>query len=166
MPKSNDLTLGLTLSAENVALMKRFCDSIDFLKQASTSGADVKLLWPDKPQTQGTTPTPPKPQPAIPTAPIAPKQAANPMPAPAASVPVCGSAPTATPAIPQQPAPTAAPTYSMDQIARAGAELAQAGKTPQLLGLLQQFNVQAVTQIPKAQYGAFATALRGLGAQL
>lgn len=70
--------------------------------------------------------------------------------------------PTAMP----RPAPTAAPTYTMDQIAKAGAELAQQGRLPDLLALLQQFGVQAVTQIPEAQYGAFATALRGLGAQL
>lgn len=54
----------------------------------------------------------------------------------------------------------------MDQIAKAGAELAQAGKMPQLMALLQQHGVQAVTQLRPEQYGEFATALRGLGAQL
>ena len=54
----------------------------------------------------------------------------------------------------------------MDQIAKEGAELAQAGKMPQLMALLQQYGVQAVTQLRPEQYGEFATALRGLGAQL
>ena len=73
----------------------------------------------------------------------------------------------AAPALQTGPvAPTAAPSYTMDQLAKAGAELAQAGKMPQLLGLLQQYGVPAVTQLPKEQYGAFALALRGLGAQL
>ena len=63
-------------------------------------------------------------------------------------------------------APTAAPAYTTEQIAKAGAELAQAGKMPQLMALLQQHGVQAVTQLRPEQYGEFATALRGLGAQL
>ena len=46
----------------------------------------------------------------------------------------------------------------MDQIAKAGAELAQAGKMPQLMALLQQHGVQAVTQLRPEQYGEFATA--------
>lgn len=63
-------------------------------------------------------------------------------------------------------APTATPVYTLDQLTKAGAELAQAGKMPQLLGLLQQFGIQAVNTLPQEQYGAFATALRGLGANL
>lgn len=63
-------------------------------------------------------------------------------------------------------APTEAPKYTLDDLAKAGAGLAQAGKMDALLALLTQFGVQAVTQIPPEQYGAFATALRGLGALL
>lgn len=94
-----------------------------------------------------------------------PQSPAQPQAAPAAT-----PAPTAPPAMPAPSAPTAAPTtapvYTVDQIAKAGAELAQAGKMPQLMALLQQYGVQAVTQLRPEQYGEFATALRGLGAQL
>lgn len=111
------------------------------------------------------------------TAPAAPV-AANPTPAPVGAMPATtgpatnaypssqpGYVPAGAPPI-QNTVPTAAPAYSVDQIAKAGAELAQAGKMPQLMGLLQQFGVQAVTQLPPEQYGPFAAALRGLGAQL
>lgn len=63
-------------------------------------------------------------------------------------------------------APTEAPKYTLDDLTKAGAGLAQAGKMDALLALLTQYGVQAVTQIPPEQYGAFATALRGLGAAL
>ena len=63
--------------------------------------------------------------------------------------------------------PTAAtPTYTYEDLARAAAPLMDAGKTPELQALLRSFNVQALTQLPKDQYGAFATALRGMGARI
>lgn len=82
-------------------------------------------------------------------------------PAPVTAAPIASAAPVTAPAV-----PTAVPTYTIEQIAKAGAELAQSGKMPQLLALLQQYNIQAVTMLQPAQYGAFATALRGLGANL
>lgn len=63
--------------------------------------------------------------------------------------------------------PTAsAPAYTLDQISRAGAALVDAGKMEQLLALLERHGVQAVTQLQPEQYGAFATELRALGAQI
>lgn len=73
-------------------------------------------------------------------------------------------APTAAPSA--SAVPTAAPQYTLEQITKAGADLVQAGRLDQLQALLTQYGVQAVTQIPPEQYGAFATALRGLGAAL
>jgi len=73
---------------------------------------------------------------------------------------------TEIPAAAPVPPTTAAPQYTIEAIANTGASLVQAGKMAQLQGLLQQFNIQAVTQLPQEQYGAFATALRGLGAQI
>lgn len=117
---------------------------------------------------------PPMPAPAPVTVPPAPTYAAQtnspvyrPAPAPVAAppAPYPTAASTFTPAIPAA-APTSAPTYTQDQLTKAGADLAQAGKMPQVLGLLQQFGIQAITQLPPEQYGAMATALRGLGAQL
>ena len=89
---------------------------------------------------------------------------------PAAPVMPAPTAPATSPAMPAPTAPAAAPTaapaYTTEQIAKAGADLVQAGKMPQLMALLQQYGVQAVTQLRPEQYGEFATALRGLGAQL
>lgn len=97
---------------------------------------------------------------------------ATPAPAQVAPAPSPTPAPAPTPAIPSAaPAsavPTSAPTYSIDDIARAGAALAQQGpdKIAALTGLLQQFGLQAVTQLRPEQMGPFVTALRGLGAQI
>lgn len=93
------------------------------------------------------------------------EQAEEMSPAPAATpvnpVPVSAS-PTSSPA----PVTTSAPTYTIDAIAKAGTSLVDAGKMDALLALLAKYNIQAVTQLDPTQYGAFATELRGLGAQI
>ena len=102
------------------------------------------------------------PAPAAP-APAAPAPAVTPAPAPA---PAPVQAPV-TPAPAPVPVPVApAPTYSRDQIMTAGAALIDAGKINELMGLLNSFGVQAVTQLKQDQLGAFATELRKLGAQI
>lgn len=96
-------------------------------------------------------------------APAAPAPAVTPAPAPA---PAPVQAPV-TPAPAPAPVPVApAPTYSRDQIMTAGAALIDAGKINELVGLLNSFGVQAVTQLKQDQLGAFATELRKLGAQI
>ena len=62
--------------------------------------------------------------------------------------------------------PAAAPTYTLDQLAKAGATLAQSGKMEQALALLAKYGVQTISQLKPEQYGAFATELRALGAQV
>ena len=84
---------------------------------------------------------------------VAPAPAPNPVQAPATAAP---------PAVPV----ATSPTYSLDQISRAGASLVDAGKIEQLLQLLNRYSVQAITQLQPEQYGAFATDLRALGAQI
>lgn len=111
----------------------------------------------------------PTPVPAIPQTPIpAPAAPVQPMPpaAPQAAIPAAPSAPAPTPN-PIVPV-TEAPKYSIDDIARAGAELAQQGphKIGELTGLLQQFGLQAVTQLRPDQMAPFVVALRGLGARI
>ncbi len=145
--------------------------SILKLAEAVASGPDPSILTPDEPLPVASYPTAPAPTPAAPVspAPVTPTQ--TPTPAPAA--PVAAPAPTAgqTSAAPgNTPAPTVpvtgAPTYTLDQISRAGASLVDAGKMQQLLELLGRYGVQAVTQLQPEQYGAFATELRALGAQI
>lgn len=103
---------------------------------------------------------------AVPTAPAA-------VPTAPASVPVVSAAvPTAPASVPVAPAaaptavPTSAPSYSLDDLARAAMTLMDVGRQGELQQLLQQFNVAALPMLPKEQYGAFATALRGMGAQI
>lgn len=108
------------------------------------------------------------PRPTAPTP--APQPAVNPTPAaviPQTAAPTAPSAPAPSPAIPMTPV-TEAPKYSIDDIARAGAELAQQGpdKIAALTGLLQQFGLQAVTQLRTEQMGPFVLAMRGMGARI
>lgn len=76
-------------------------------------------------------------------------------------------APAATPTQPPAPAvPTTTQTYTMEQLAVAATQLVDAGRREELVQLLRQFGVEALTQLPKEQYGAFATALRQMGAKV
>lgn len=79
-------------------------------------------------------------------------------------------APAPQPAEPEAPkAPVApAPTYTLEQVSRAGAELisTDSGKLPQLRELLQKYGVPAVSELKPDQLGSFATELRALGAQI
>lgn len=95
----------------------------------------------------------------------------------AAAVPTAPTTVTPAPAVPvtpqpvvqaEQPAPvpTTQQTYTMEQLAVAATQLVDAGRREELVGLLGQFGVQALTALPKEQYGAFATALRQMGAKI
>ncbi|WP_188732770.1 hypothetical protein [Oceanobacillus neutriphilus] len=66
----------------------------------------------------------------------------------------------------QQTVPTTPTSYTQDQLAVAAQHLMDQGKQNDLFGLLNQFGVQALTQLPQDQYGNFATKLRELGANL
>ena len=135
---------------------------------AAIAHPDINTLTPDEPRGI------PAAAPAAPVAPVAasePAATVNPTPAHVAPVaaPVAHTAPVPT----EQPAahapaavPVTAPTYTVDQIARAGASLVDAGKMEQLLTLLARYGVAAVTQLQPDQFGAFATELRALGAQI
>lgn len=96
----------------------------------------------------------------------APVAASAPAPAPTPTPAAPPVTPMPTAAAPAPAVPVTAPTYTLDQIAKAGANLVDAGKMEQLLALLTKYGVQAVTQLTPDQYGAFATELRALGAQI
>jgi hypothetical protein len=103
--------------------------------------------------------------PFVAPAPMAPPPVnVSPVSAPPPVAPTPEQAPSAPPpaAVPQ----AGAPVYTLDQLAKAGAELAQAGKMEQCLTLLAKYGVQTVTSLQPEQHGAFATELRALGAQL
>lgn len=129
---------------------------------AAITPPDINTLTPDEPRGI------PAAAPVAPVAAPAPAAPVNPTPAPVA--PVAAPVPTEQPAAPVAQAPAAvpvtAPTYTLDQIARAGASLVDAGKMEQLLALLARYGVAAVTQLQPDQFGVFATELRALGAQI
>jgi len=62
--------------------------------------------------------------------------------------------------------PIAAQGYSMEQIAVAATQLMDAGRRGELVSLLATFGVQALTALPKEQYGTFATQLRAMGVKI
>lgn len=82
---------------------------------------------------------------------------------------VVGTAPVKP--VSQAPVATTVPTaptheYTIDELALAAQGLMDAGKMQELTTLLAQFKLQSMQQLPKEQYGAFATALRGLGGKI
>lgn len=104
--------------------------------------------------TEKTVPQPAVPAtPAVPTAPVAP---AAPTP-PAAPVQVTPAAPAV---------PTSAPSYTRDDLSRAAMTLMDKGMQAQLQQLVQSYGVNSLVELPPEQYGNFATALRGMGAQI
>lgn len=110
----------------------------------------------------------PAPAEAPVAAPVAPTEApaapvSAPVPTPVPVSPAPATAPAAAPV-----APTAAPTYTLAQVAKAGADLltADASLQPKLLELLQSFGASTVRDLPQDKLGDFARALRGLGAKI
>jgi hypothetical protein len=169
---------------ELAAALEKLAEALGKSTFVSMHGTDNKVIG-YTPEVNVTTDKPPVVgQPAAPVAPV------NPTPAPVAPV---GSAPasavpTSATAVPT-PAPvpvqeTAAqtapvsvaaaavpvsmtpPTYTLDEISRAGVSLVDAGQIGQLQELLSKFGIQAITQLNPEQYGTFATELRALGAQI
>lgn len=116
---------------------------------------------------QNTTPAPQTPAPA----PVAPAPAPQtPASAPAAVPPASAAVPVATAPPAPAPLPTvpvaATPTYTQNQLALAAGGLMDAGLGDALRALLATFNVPSLVQLPKEQYGAFATELRKMGAKI
>ena len=160
--------LSMTINVEAPALVA----AVEKLAAAMT--VNPNILTPDAPRPQMPAPAAVPPQMPAPAAvpPQMPAPATGPAPAPvtpAPAAPVTPPAPAPAPA-PQTAAPVmpvaGAPTYTLDQISKAGAALVDAGKMEPLLALLTKYGVQAITQLQPAQYGVFATELRALGAQI
>ena len=155
----------LTIEAPTLAAaMERLAQAI---AQGHTGAPSAPVPPPMPAQAAAAAPTAhPAPAPTPAAAPVAHA------PAPVAAAPVSGpqaALPGSVPAAAPIAAPVApAPTYTVEQIGKAGADLAtQApGKMPELLALLQKYGARAITELKPEQLGAFATELRGLGAKL
>ena len=59
-----------------------------------------------------------------------------------------------------------AQAYTVEQLQMAMAPLADAGKMEEIRALLNSFGVPSIMDLQPDQYGALATALRGMGAQI
>ena len=76
------------------------------------------------------------------------------------------TAPTAPIQPPVTPVPTTERTYTLDELANAAMTLMDKGMQSQLQELLASYGVEALPALPKNLYGNFATALRGMGANI
>lgn len=78
------------------------------------------------------------------------------------------SVPRAPQTPPTQPAavPTTEHTYTAEELQVAAVTLVDKGMMAQLQEMLHQFGVSSLPELPAEKYGAFATALRGMGAQI
>ena len=85
----------------------------------------------------------------------------QPVPTPQPTAPQAAQQPAPAPSI-----PTGQMMYTLDDLARAALPLMDAGKLNELQGLLGQFGVASMPELNPAQYGAFATGLRQMGAQI
>lgn len=177
------MPINLTITADNVIeLQKALRELADLTSQGSVVTnitPDIKVDPSFDPQAvahvaaeavkAAYTSTPESAQPE-PTAPVG--QAAPTTPAPAAvptappAAPAPAPAPVSSPAPGPAAVPTSTQTYTLDQLAVAATQLVDAGRREELVQLLASFGVQALTALPKEQYGAFATALRQMGAKI
>lgn len=71
-----------------------------------------------------------------------------------------------TVSVPPVQVPTTSREYTLDELAGAAMTLMDKGMQVQLQELLSGYGVEALPMLPEEQFGSFATALRGLGAQI
>lgn len=149
----------ITATFENIQEMKDFVEAMGGRLATPQATADTGKA--ESAAVQASVPVQPKPATPVSVQPV-----------PVQAVPVQQSAPVQQPVPVAQPAPaagavpTAAPSYTPDELARAAMTLMDSGKQGELISLLGQFGVNALPDLPPEQYGAFATALRGMGAQI
>ena len=141
---------------------KDFQDMLSFARQLLGQVEGEKAMQPQR-------------QPVMQQVPVVPTQAAAPVTPVQATAPVASTQPAvsttpvqaAAPMAPvQATVPTTSVTYTPDDLARAAFALMDSGRQQELIGLLQQFGVNAIPELKPEQFGAFATALRGMGAQI
>lgn len=150
---------------------KDFQDMLSFARQLLGQVEGEKAMQPQRQPVMQQAPV----VPTQPAAPVAPVQAAAPVTPVQATAPVASAQPAvsttpvqaAAPMAPvQATVPTTSVTYTPDDLARAAFALMDSGRQQELIGLLQQFGVNAIPELKPEQFGAFATALRGMGAQI
>lgn len=153
-------TITLTLDDKSIEAINRLISALE--KVNPTSVAPVQPIAQVTPAT---------------AAPSSPLVAASTQPAVSTAAPVpTAQSPVQHPVVQtpvtevQQPAaiPTShvAQAYTVEQLQMAMAPLVDAGKMEEIRGLLNSFGVPSIMDLQPDQYGALATALRGMGAQI
>ena len=155
--------MNINVTFQDFKEMEEFCRSI--VGDTPEKKAASPTSTPVEPQNaSGPMQTVPVPI-TIPTqsAPVQPIVTQQPAVAPASTpspLPSQGQAPV------QTAVPTTAQSYSADDLARAAMTLMDAGRMNDLQALLAQFGINSLPELPESQRGAFATALRGMGAKI
>ena len=154
----------ITVTFDSFEDMKEFAEKFLGTEKVSVSLGEKEVPA----QTQSTPVTP-----VAPVTPITPVQSApvTPVAQPAPATPVQTTpAEQTVPVTPAQPAmspvPTTERTYSLDELANAAMALMDKGMQNQLQELLASYGVEALPALPREMYGNFATALRGMGANI
>ena len=138
----------ITVTFDSYEEMKTFAEELLGTENAPVS-ADSKEV---PAQTQSVPVS--QPAPAAPVMPVTTGQA------PVQTVPTAPIQPPVT------PVPTTERTYTLDELANAAMTLMDKGMKSQLQELLASYGVEALPALPKNLYGNFATALRGMGANI
>ena len=141
---------------------KDFQDMLSFARQLLGQVEGEKAMQPQRQPVMQQAPV----VPTQPAAPVTPVQAAAPVTPVQATAPVASAQPAVSTTPVQATVPTASVTYTPDDLARAAFALMDSGRQQELIGLLQQFGVNAIPELKPEQFGTFATALRGMGAQI
>lgn len=103
-------------------------------------------------------------QTVVPTETVAPAATTVPSTPPVQPVPAAPVAQNAASAVNPVPTATAAPTYSMEQLAVAATGLIDAGKMQDVQNTLASLGAQTLMDLPQEKYGEFASAIKAIGA--
>lgn len=171
--------MNITVNFDSLEEMKAFAVALieegaaEVIKTANQT-APTTPVDPAPVQPQQPAPVPPtQPTPQVPV-----QQPVQPQPVPQVPVQQPQPVPPTQPVQPQptsqapvQPAPQApvatnTPQYTLEDLARAAVPLQDAGRGQDLMALLQKYGVMSMTQLDPSVFGAFATDLRALGAQI
>lgn len=161
--------MNITVNFDSLEEMKAFAVALmeegaaEVIKTANqtapTTPADPVPVQPQPvPSTQPTSQVPV--QQPTPQVPVQPTQA------PQTPPPVQTQQPTPQAPVQPQPVTTSTPQYTLEDLARAAVPLQDAGRGQDLMALLQKYGVMSMTQLDPSVFGAFATDLRALGAQI
>lgn len=172
--------MNITVNFDSLEEMKAFAVALieEGAAEAIKTANQTTPAAPVDPTPTHLTPQPVQPQPMpqpvpvqtmpqpVPQTPVQPQP--MPQPVPVQPQPTTQAPVQPTTQAPVQPTPvaTSTPQYTLEDLARAAAPIQDAGRGQDLMALLQKYNVVSMTQLDPSMFGAFATDLRALGANI